>query len=206
MKRLTLLLLLLSAVFLPTMAQQKSGAPTTVIPYPFSAPTEFFDYDGSSNLIYICYAAPSGLASDIANYSYSSSVTGGTLTSIVVSGNTATATTATAHGLMARQVTAVSGSTTSALNAVYTILTVPSTTTFTFTTAAVGDGTYNNGALTLSGVAPLLTSPIWSIEAFTYVSGNLVGINWANGAPGNYSNICANRAVKAPSAGYIPYK
>jgi hypothetical protein len=161
--------------------------------YPQSQPTRFLDYDANGNLAYICYTTPSGIA---AYYNYSRSVMGGTLTSIVVATNVGTVTTVGAHGLMVGQGVTVSGATLGALNATYIIATVPSTTTFTITTTGVADGTYNNVALTISGSAPLLTSPIWSINKLTYSAGNsLIGSQWALGAAGNYTSICANRAT-----------
>jgi hypothetical protein len=119
---------------------QTVGQPVRVVPYPTEAPTRFLDYDGSNNLIYVCATNP--VASQV---SYSLSVTGATLTSIVVLTNVGTATTAAAHGLQIGQNVVVSGSTTGALNATYKVATTPSTTTFTIATAGVADGTYNNG-------------------------------------------------------------
>ena len=182
---------------IPAMAQTK-GTPVSVIPYPLSSPTQFLDYDGSGNLIYVCSAAPNGptTGSTQGPYTYSLSVTGGGLTSIVVLTNVGTVTTVAAHGLMVGQPVTVSGSTTSALNASYRIATVPSTTTFTIATSGVGDATYNNGPLTISGNAPLLTAAIWTIEKINYDGSNrAINVQWAGGNPGTYNKICANRAA-----------
>lgn len=174
---------------------QTTGQAVVVVLYPQETPTRFLDYTGT-NLIYACVASPTNKTATPGYYTYSLSVTGATLTSIVVLTNVGTVTTAAAHGLMVGQTTTVSGSTTSALNANYVIQTVPSTTTFTIATSGVGNATYNNAALTLSGVAPLLTSPIWSIAHYTYDgSSNLTGSQCANGACSQQSNICANRAT-----------
>ena len=189
--RLLLFLLGLSAY------AQTNGQPVTIVAYPPETPTRFMDYAGGSNLTYLCIANPLNKSGANASYyAYSLSVSGGGLTSIVVATNVGTVTTAAAHGLMAGQTVTVAGSTTSALNASYVIQSVPSTTTFTITTSGVGDATYNNGPLTISGNAPLLTSPIWSIAHFLYDgSGNLTGTQCANGACNQQTNICANRAT-----------
>lgn len=169
---------------------QTVGQPVRVVPYPTEAPTRFLDYDGSNNLIYVCATNP--VASQSA---YSLSVTGATLTSIVVLTNVGTATTAAAHGLQIGQSVVVSGSTTGALNATYKVATTPSTTTFTIATAGVADGTYNNGPLTISGTAPLLTGAIWAISKLNYSGSNLVGTQCPNGTCGVYSFKCSDRAI-----------
>ena len=179
----------------PIFAQQQ-GTPVTVTAYPRDSPTTVFFYDGSGNTIAICYAkgsAPNGIS---AGYNFSLSVTGGGLTSIVVATNVGTVTTAAAHGLQVNEKVTVAGSTTSALNATYIIQTVPSPTTFTITTSGVGNATYNNGPLTISGQAPLTTAPIWSIQKLNYNgSSQLISTQWVNGNTGNYSSVCANYAT-----------
>lgn len=173
---------------------QTTGQPVGIVQFPTQTPTRFLDYNGGSNLTYLCLAPSTDPSGSGKNYAYSLSVTGGTLTSIVVLTNVGTVTTVSAHGLQTGQTTTVSGSTTSALNASY-VITVTSTTAFTITTSGVGNATYNNGPLTVSGNAPLLTSPIWSIQHFIYDgSNNLIGTQCANGACNQLTNICANRA------------
>lgn len=185
-------LLLLGAA---DLFSQTTGQPVAVVLYPPETPTRFLDYTGT-NLTYLCVASPTNKTSTPGNYTYSLSVTGSGLTSIVVLTNVGTVTTVAANGLMAGQMVAVTGSTTSALNASYIIQSITSTTVFTITTAGVGNATYNNGPLTISGNAPLLTSPIWSIAHFLYDgSNNLTGSQCANGACSQQTNICANRAT-----------
>ena len=191
MKRL--LIFLLSAV---SLLAQATGTPVSVVAYPPETPTMFLDYAGGANLTYLCVASPINKTSTPGNYTYSLSVTGGTLTNIIVAANVGTVTTVAAHGLMVGQTTTVSGSSTVALNASYVVATIPTTTTFTITTAGVGNNTYNNAALTLSGTVPLLTSPIWAIKRLTYDgSNNLTGSLCANGACQAQTNICANRTT-----------
>lgn len=193
MKKLITLFLLVAVC-----ALAQSGAPVDVNGFPtsISQPTKVLAYDGSGNLIFICYARSAAPNTQNPGYNFSLSVTGTGLTSIVVLTNVGTVTTAAAHGLQIGNKVTVSGSTTSALNSVYFVQTVPSTTTFTITTAGVANATYNNGAMTLSGQAPLLTGGIWSVERLTYNGSNqLVAVQWANGAPGAYNNVCANRSV-----------
>lgn len=175
---------------------QQTGTPVGIVQFPTQTPTRFLDYAGGSNLTYLCLAPSINQSSTPSRYTYSLSVTAATLTSIVVLTNVGTVTTATAHGLMVGQTTTVSGSTTAALNAAYTIVTIPSTTTFTITTSGVANATYNNGALSLSGEAPLLTSPIWSIQHFTYdASNNLTGTQCVNGSCQATTNKCSDRAT-----------
>lgn len=188
--------LLFYSMLAGSLLSQQTGQPVGIVQFNTQTPTRFLDYAGGSNLTYLCLAPSVNQTSTPSWYTYSLSVTGSTLTSIVVLTNVATATTVSAHGLMVGQKTTVSGSTTAALNATYVIATVPSTTTFTFTTAGVGDATYNNGPLTVSGEAPLLTSPIWSIQHFTYDgSNNLTGTQCANGSCQALSNKCSDRAT-----------
>lgn len=190
LKRILMAIAMLAGSVFP----QKTGQPVAVVAYPPETPTIFMDYAGGTNLTYLCMAPPinNGPA---ANYTYSLSVTGGGLTSIVVLTNTGTVTTVAAHGLMSGQSVVVSGSTTAALNATYAI-TVTTTTAFTITTSGVGNATYSNGALTIGGTVPLLTSPIWSIRHFLYDgSNNLTGTQCANGSCSALTNICANRAA-----------
>lgn len=174
---------------------QSTGQPVVIVQYPHEIPTSFMDYAGGMNLTYLCIASPLNKTSTPGNYSYSLSVTGGTLTSIAVATNVGTVTTVSPHGLMSGQTVTVSGSTTAALNGNY-ILTVTGNSTFTIVTAGVGNATYNNAALTISGTAPLLTSPIWSIQHFTYdTSNNRTGAQCAQGACNLQTNICANRTA-----------
>lgn len=193
--RLKHFLLILFATAI-ALFSQTTGQPVSIVGFPNQTPTRFLDYAGGSNLTYLCQApstdvnVPAGT-----NYAYSLSVTGGGLTSIVVLTNVGTVTTVAAHGLQTGQTATVSGSTTSALNGSY-VITVTSTTAFTIATSGVGNATYNNGPLTVSGNAPLLTSPIWSILHLVYDgSNNLIGTQCANGACNQLTNICANRAT-----------
>jgi len=191
-------MLLFYAMVAGALFSQQTGQPVGIVQFPTQSPTRFLDYAGGSNLTYLCLAPSINQTSTPGNYTYSFSVTGGTLTNIVVLTNVGTATTVSAHGLMVGQKTAVSGSTTAALNATYTVATIPSTTTFTFTTAGVGDATYSNGPLTVSGEAPLLTSPIWSIQHFTYdAANNMTGTQCANGSCQALTNKCSDRATIA---------
>lgn len=184
---------LLTAV---ALLSQQTGQPVGIVQFPNQTPTRFLDYAGGNNLTYMCQAPSLNQTSTASWYTYSLSVAASTLTSIVVATNVATTTTVAAHGLMVGQKTTVSGSTTAALNATYVIATIPSTTTFTFTTAGVGDATYNNGPLTINGEVPLLTSPIWSIAHYTYdASNNLTGTQCVNGSCSALSNKCSDRAT-----------
>lgn len=184
-------------VLLDLAAKAQTGAPVDINGFPtsISQSTRFFDYSGT-DMIYVCYARSLAPNNTNPGYNFSLSVTGTTLTSVVVATNVGTVTTVSAHGLRVAQKVVISGSTTSALNGTYYVQSVTGSTTFTITTSGVMDGTYNNGALTLSGAVPLLTGAIWSIEKLSYDgSHNLTDIQWAGGTPGAYTKICSNRAV-----------
>lgn len=188
-KIISLALLLGSVIFAQTGAPvDVNGFPTTV-----SQPTRFLDYDGSSNLIYVCYAQSKANNPTNPGYNFTVSFTLGSLTSVVVSANTGTVTVPAPHGLQLGQKVVFTGSTTSALNGTYYIQSVPSSTTYTVTTSGVSNATYTDPVI--SGSVPLLTGAIWSIQKILYNTSNLaIAVQWANGNPGTYTNICANRA------------
>jgi hypothetical protein len=145
-------------------------------------------YDGSSNLIYSC------LTHQLLQLASTVKRSDSSLTSIVVSANVGTVTTANPHGLWVGAIVTASGSTTSALNAVYKIATVPSTTTYTIATSGVGDATYNNAALVISTNNPLFTQGVWAIQVFVYDGSNRFDHSyWANNGVGEVL-ACSNRA------------
>lgn len=122
------------------------------------------------------------------------------LTSIVDSTNTATVTTAAAHGLAVGNRIQISGVTTDAdLNGSYVIVSVPSTTTFTITTANVTDGTFNgasDAAMVMATNAPRTTASVWSIQRNFYTTTYPDRTAWAEGTTATI-NICANRTAYA---------
>ena len=188
--------LILAALFAYPILAQQQGTPVTVTPYPRDSPTEVFNYDGSGNLIAICYtkgAAPNGTTS---NYNFSYTIAASTLTSIAVSSNVGTVTTPSAHGLLVNEKVIVTGSATTALNGTYVIQTVPSPTTFTITTSGVGNATYTDTNLKVAGQAPLTTAPIWSVQRNNYNgSSQLTSTQCANGNTGADVSVCANYAT-----------
>ena len=120
----------------------------------------------------------------------------GTLTSIVVSSNAGTVTTVANHGLQVNDVVSVTASGTAALNGLYVIQTVPSTTTFTITTSGVSNGTFNTSGMLMTTTAPRSNANIWSIEQFTYgttggATGNPIADQWAVSlsSPNNGGNV-----------------
>ncbi len=126
------------------------------------------------------------------------SVSGATpyvLTSIGVATNVGTATTVSDHGLNIGDKIVVTGATVDPdLNATYAIATVPTSKTFTITTAAVSDGTYTNAALQFATNSPRTTQPIWSITKFTLSGSNVTAVKWANGTSAP-NQICDNSAT-----------
>lgn len=150
-----------------------------------------FFYDASSNLTYMCWALPGNTT-----VTWLSATT---LTSVVDSSNTSTVTTSTAHGLTIGARVVLSGFTGDTdLNATYEVLTVPTTSTFTITTANVTDGTYNlaggEKVGVLSTTALQDTGSYWSIQRMVYDTSNrLIAQKWADGTKAPVK-ACASRA------------
>lgn len=168
---------------------QIKGTPVNVISYPTAdQPATIFDYDGSNNVIYIGYAIP-------IQPTFSWTVSGSTLTSIVVSANVGTVTTSTAHGLAVGNPVIVAGSATTTLNATYRVASVPSPTTFTVTTSGVSNATYNDSTLTVSTSAPRTTASVWSIQCFQITSGNTTSIQWMGGSAALYKWAWTSRTT-----------
>jgi hypothetical protein len=158
---------------------QKPGTP----PYVFQ-----YYYDANGNVIYTCRAAQLTLVPSSVKRADS------TLTSIAVSTNVGTVTTAAAHNLWIGALVVVSGSTTAALNGTYKVLTVPTSTTYTITTSGVADATYNSAATVITTNQPLLSDPVWAIQVNTYnTSLQLTGSYWA-GANSGEGIACSTRA------------
>jgi hypothetical protein len=152
--------------------------------------TNLYFYDASDRVEYICTAA-----------SARPSVSLG-VTQIVDAANTATVTTAAAHGLAVNNSVTIAGVTGDTdLNGTYRILTVPSTTTFTVTSASVTDATYNTAGITLATAAPRSDSAAWAIKKYTYnAAGKISAEQWAvkSGNPTSSpstQHICDNRAT-----------
>jgi len=123
------------------VVNQSAGPPPT-------AWTTLYFYDGSSNLEYVCYADPDQPTVTFGEVAVTFARSDTTLTDITDSGNTSTATTAAAHYLPVGATVVVSGATVDAdLNGTYTVVTVPSNVTFTFTTADVSDAAYTESTL-----------------------------------------------------------
>ncbi len=157
---------------------------------PYVSYSTILKYSGS-NVIATCVARSQQPA---ATFSVSGS-TPFVLTSIGVATNVGTATTVSDHGLNIGDKIVVSGGTADPdINATYAIATVPTTKTFTITTVAVSDGTYNNAALQFATNSPRSTQPIWSITKFTIVSSNVTAVKWANGTSAP-NQICDNSAT-----------
>lgn len=188
MKRILSLVILAASAIL---AQDGTAVSPSQGP-PYVAYSSLYFYDGSGNVIYICQAR-----SQQPNFSWTRAAT--TLTSIVVSSNTGTVTTSTNHGLAVGNKVTVSGATVDTdLNGTYFIQTVGSATTFTITTANVGNATYNESTLALATTAPRSTANIWDIRKFIYDgSGLLTNFQHAKGATnaGSNASICDNRAT-----------
>lgn len=142
-------------------------------------------YDGSNRLEYNCWTQT------VTTNTYS--IAASTLTNIVDATNTATVTTAAAHGLTSGATVTVSGASDTDLNGTY-VITVTASTTFTFTSANVTDATYTDATLSVVNTGPKDTAAIWAIQKRFYTAGGyLAKTAWADGTPAK-TKICANRA------------
>jgi len=188
MERAALLLLLAASA---AQAQQVTalmdGAPVNAI-------VSVLGYDGNGNLKYVCQAQQLSAAG-----TSTWSVSGATLSNVVVSSGTATATFATAPGLYLGALLTVSGVT--ALNGSYPVTGVSGATATFATTAA--NGTYNAAALTITTTNPLLGSAVWAIRELVYNgSGQLVTTYWAGGiAAGFGSSLSQGYKLACSNAG-----
>lgn len=154
--------------------------------YSADAPHVKLFYYTETLLQYIC-DAPSVVPQT------SVSVAAGTATNIVVSSNVGTVT-VQAHGLWAGAVVTVSGSSTSALNATYSVVSVTDENTYVISTSGVSNGTYTTG-IRISTNSPLVTDPLWSISVYVYSSGVLSNTHLGGGSLSlNSKAKCSDRA------------
>lgn len=190
MRTLTILFLSIAGLFAQTSPEYTPSIAPPVTPY-----TSVFYRDGSNNTEYICKA----LSNQPVYVWYAA---GGTpvLTSVVDSANTATVTTAAAHGLLAGNSVQIFSATSDLdLNGSYVVATVPSDNTFTITTANVTDGTYNGASdpgMKMSTTSPRTTASIWSIQRIFYTTTYIDRTAWA-GSTTATTNICASRSSYA---------
>jgi hypothetical protein len=155
---------------------------------PSRKPYQKLQFYSGTDLEYVCYA---GSHNTTATWARSDN----SLTSIAVSTNTATATTAADHGITVDASITVSGATVDTdLNGTYVVLTVATPTTFTFTTASVGDATYTEATLQFTHTGARDTEAIWSIQKFVYASNKVIKSGWANGSTA-LVRVCASRAT-----------
>jgi hypothetical protein len=195
--RIALLMLALALPCARLFAQDNDPAVSISGGPPVRAWTSLLKYTtigGADYVEYICYARTN-----------QSAVTA-SVTQIVDAANTATVTVSSAHGLSVNNRVAISGVTGDTdLNGIYIVLTVPSATTFTYTSANVTDTTYNNAGITLISSAPRTNRNIWAIKKFTYGGtggNNVLATQWAVKATNVISgtgsdNACDSRAALA---------
>jgi len=155
--------------------------------------------DGSNNYEYECVANATVGTTRFGRAGSTSGppLPGGTittLTSIVVSSNTATAN-ITAHGLRVGARITVSGATVDEdLNASYLIATVPGANSFTFTTANVSNATYNEATLVLSTTVPRSNANVWAVLKRFYTAAYLDREAWAYGSAAK-DKACDSKAT-----------
>lgn len=150
-------------------------------------------YDGSNNLQYVCAAF------QIQPVQTVYSLAAGTLTSLVVTGNTTGTLNITGQKLYVGARLVITGSATSTLNGTFSVTSV-TTNTLVITVPSTANATYTD--MTVTTVNPLTSAPVWSIQIFTNPS-NLLGSYYfalPSGLPGNNADtpltaICDNRAT-----------
>ena len=182
----------LAYIFLATVAlataqtAQYNGTPVRISAGPDSVDyTTLIEYNGSNLPVYKGTAAT-------AQPTFTWSISGSTLTSIVDSSNTATVTTASAHGLkVGNKVTIAGVLSDTDLNGTYYVASAATSTTFTITTANVTDATYNAAGTQVSTNAPRTTAAIWKITFYQYDGSN----NLVSSSNSPWSSIWDNRAV-----------
>lgn len=180
----TVIRLVITAALLVAAALAQPPVNLSVGPPPAPFVT-LLDY--SAGLLIYTGTAPQFLQSTAAcNYLGATCLkrTDSTLTSIVVSSNTATVTCSAACGVWKGQRVTVSGATVDTdLNASYTVTSTTSTTatTYTFTTASVADATYTESTLRIDTNNPLTTQSTWEIYCLKYdASSQLIATPFAN--------------------------
>lgn len=94
-----------------------------------------------------------------------------TISSITVSSGTATMTTGSAHGLSVGAVIQIAGAVPTGYNGLWTVLTVPSTTTLTFSVLKFTDPAWNPANLNVSNQANPAVPTISATTVGTYVPG-----------------------------------
>lgn len=190
MRTLTIFLLSISGLFAQTSPEYTPSISPPNTPY-----TSLFFRDGSENIEYICKAL-----SVQPTYVWYAAGNTPVLTSIVDSSNTATATTATAHGLsIGNRVQIFGVATDTDLNNTYIIASTPSDTTFTFTTASVTDNTYDGTTdplMKMSTNAARTTASVWAIQKNFYTTTYADRSAWAEGSTA-LTKSCADRATYA---------
>ncbi len=190
MRTLTILSLSIAGLFAQTSPEYTQSVAPPTTPY-----TSVFYRDGSNNVEYICKALSN-------QPTYVWYATNGTpvLTSILDAADTATITTATAHGLLVGNRVQIFGVTSDVnLNGSYVIDSVPSDSTFTITTVGVGDGLYNgttDPGMKMSTSSPRTTASVWSIQRNFYTTTYIDRTAWAEGTTAT-TNACSSRASYA---------
>ena len=190
MRTLTILFLSIAGLFAQTSPEYTPSIAPPTTPY-----TSLYYRDGSNNVEYICKALTNQPV-----YVWYAGNGSPVLTSIVDASNTATVTTAAAHGLAVGNRVQIAGVTTDTdLNGSYVIVSVATPTTFTITTANVTDGTYNgtsDAAMTLATNSPRTTASVWSIQRNFYTGAYLDRTSWAEGTTAT-TNACGSKTTYA---------
>jgi hypothetical protein len=155
------------------------------VPQPSEKPGQdtVLNFFTGSLLDYSCYASPQQPA-------YSFLRSNSTITNIIVSTNTATATMPN-HGLHVGNRLVITGATVDIdLNGTYLVLTVADANTLTFTTAGVANATYTDATLAVTTRDTRSSAAIWTVMQILYTSSNPTVIRWSD-----QFQICDNRAT-----------
>src|SRR5262249_10080033 len=126
-----------------------------------------------------------------------------TITTVAESGTTATVTTAAAHGFAVGQSVVIAGVSVSGYNGTFTIVAVPTSTTFTFT-AASGLASATGGTATVSS-GPLTLAGTTTTEGYVANSadGHLLTIGGYNQVPGGSTSGVSRIIATVNPAGTV---
>ena len=152
-------------------------------------PQQVLFYDGSGNLQYICESRNAS-SQTLVTWARSDS----SLTSIVIASNVATFTTAAAHQLYAGARVVVAGSTSGVIDGSFTVLSVPTSTTFTAAITAA-DATHTTSTITVKTTSPLLNAQYWSVTRLIY--------NGSNSLIGSRTDSAATKVAKCSDKGTV---
>lgn len=149
-------------------------------------------YDSGSRMKYVCENSHDPAGTQTTTWQRSDS----TLTSIAITSNLATFTTASSHQAYPGMRVVVAGSTAAVIDGTVTVAEVLTATTFTATLTAA-NGTYTTSTIVATTTDPLLTATVWSIDVYVYSAAGVLGGSFkaGDGKSLAYTMKCSDRAL-----------